>query len=386
MSGDRDLSENDKIFITLHLTYSSAQIDRLFCNLEHTNLNTCFQALREIENLDEDVLSKHYITIIKRLLSAFKKFPSNSSFATRIGACIDKYLIIRANTNSDKLLKTYLNILGLKLADVSIYSIDSYLKIIEGTILKAQAVYENISASTDKPFLDCNWETIRILLKVLSDDCAVIYHQRQDQDLLIPVLTTLPIGWFYNPIDNENEDEDHEACLNEAVIILNYLHIISQSNVKTLEWYLVPQFSLTASIAALLLYSKEEIAEGCVLSLLDSIISQIAKSKYAENHCVKAYLGLKFERLLKHFEFIQTLISRDKEKLAQIISNSSEKLYSDYRNRNPAQWAEYLGTTEIKKYLMNISEKFENFQSYSIKRRRLDASKTDKGGAILNSQ
>lgn len=115
---------------------------------------------------------------------------------------------------------------------------------------------------------------------------------------------------------DENEDEGYEASLHEAVIILNYLHIISQSNAKTIEWYLVPQFSLTASIAALLLYSKEEIAEGCVLSLLDSIISQIAKSKYAENHSVKAYLGLKFECLLKNLEFIQTLISRNKGTLA----------------------------------------------------------------------
>lgn len=64
-----------------------------------------------------------------------------------------------------------------------------------------RTVYEIISASTDKPFLDCNGETIRILLNVLSDDCALIYHQRQDQDMLIPVLTTLPVDWFYNTID-----------------------------------------------------------------------------------------------------------------------------------------------------------------------------------------
>ncbi|VUZ41476.1 unnamed protein product, partial [Hymenolepis diminuta] len=96
----------------------------------------------------------------------------------------------------------------------------------------------------DKPFLDCNKETIRILLRALSDDCAVIYRQRQDQDVLVPVLTTFPAYWFYNTIDQEDEDGDYEACLSEAVIVLNYLHIISQSNIGTIEWYLVPQFSL----------------------------------------------------------------------------------------------------------------------------------------------
>lgn len=73
-------------------------------------------------------------------------------------------------------------------------------------------------------------------------------------------------------------------------------------------------------------------------------------------------------------------------KLAQIMSNPSEQLYSDYRNRSPAQWADYLGAIEIKKYLTDISENFKNYQLYSIKRRRLDGLKTDNAGAILTSQ
>nr|CDS27952.1 hypothetical protein HmN_000780000 [Hymenolepis microstoma] len=35
--------------------------------------------------------------------------------------------------------------------------------------------YEAISASTDRPLLDCDFEIIHVLLKVLRDDCAQIY-------------------------------------------------------------------------------------------------------------------------------------------------------------------------------------------------------------------
>ncbi|VUZ41477.1 unnamed protein product, partial [Hymenolepis diminuta] len=81
------------------------------------------------------------VAIIKGLLSAFKKFPTNSSFSIQIGACINKYLTPGSNIKSDKLLKNFLNILGLKLMDVSTYSTNSYLRIIEGTILKAQHLF-----------------------------------------------------------------------------------------------------------------------------------------------------------------------------------------------------------------------------------------------------
>lgn len=60
-------------------------------------------------------------------------------------------------------------------------------------------MYARMSTSAEKRFLDCNKETVSILLKALSDECARLYNQRLDENALIPVLTTLPISWFSRP-------------------------------------------------------------------------------------------------------------------------------------------------------------------------------------------
>uniref|UniRef100_A0A0R3U0W4 Cullin domain-containing protein n=1 Tax=Rodentolepis nana TaxID=102285 RepID=A0A0R3U0W4_RODNA len=91
---------------------------------------------------------------------------------------------------------------------------------------------------------------------------------------------------------------------------------------------------------------REEIVEGCVLALLDSIISQIEKSRYAEDHYVKAQVEREAERLRVNMAFIEALLSRHRAKAGQIMSESAEYLFNDHRNRDPLLWADYLGASE----------------------------------------
>ncbi|VDO13893.1 unnamed protein product [Rodentolepis nana] len=229
-------------------------------------------------------------------------------------------------------------------------------------------VYEAISASTDKPFLDCNFETVGVLLEALSDNCARIYHQRQDEDVPTSVLIALPLGWLIHSMEeDEGEFETHEALINGVVIILNYLHLISQSNVGIIKWLLHPKFNFTASVVALLLYSREEIVEGCVLALLDSIISQIEKSRYAEDREVKVQVEREAERLRVNMAFIEALHSRNRAEAGQIMSKSAEDLFNDHRNRDPLIWADYLGASEWKEYLLKCSNGVGDNNSRNIR-------------------
>ncbi|KAM3171237.1 hypothetical protein ACTXT7_017019 [Hymenolepis weldensis] len=223
-------------------------------------------------------------------------------------------------------------------------------------------MYARISASASKHVLNCSKETVSILLNVLSDDCARLYDQRLDESVLIPVLTTLPLSWFSRPKFDESEIAASEDQAEEIVIILKYLYLISQSNVKTTEWLLTLQFNLTAIIAVLLFYGIDEVTQGCVLCLLDSIISNIKKPENTTALYESGIFALKCYRLSNNIAFTEALVSEDKVKLAQIAAEYSTDIGGDYRNRNPTQWADYLGRDEIKDFIIS---KFTNLQNYS---------------------
>ncbi|VUZ52191.1 unnamed protein product, partial [Hymenolepis diminuta] len=201
-----------------------------------------------------------------------------------------------------------------------------------------EIMYARISASADKHFLDCNKETVSILLKALSDYCAQLYDQALDENMLIPVLTTLPISWFSRPKIDEKVVAATEAQAEEAVIILKYLHLISQSNAEATEWLLTLQFNLTAVIAVLLFYGKDEVTQGCVLCLLDSIISNIKKPESTAELYESGIFALKCHRLFNNIAFIEALVLGDTVKLGRIASECSADIEDDYRNRRPTQW------------------------------------------------
>lgn len=116
-------------------------------------------------------------------------------------------------------------------------------------------------------------------------------------------------------LNNFNQDEKEIAAsedqAEETVIILKYLHLISQSNVKTTEWLLTLQFNLTA-IIAVLLYGTDEVTQGCVLCLLDSIISNIKKPENTVVLYESGIFALKCYRLFNNIAFIEALVSEDR--------------------------------------------------------------------------
>lgn len=92
------------------------------------------------------------------------------------------------------------------------------------------------------------------------------------------------------------------------VTLLHYLHLLSHSNSKNLQYLLCSSNYLTASLATLLFHCDDEVVHGNVLCLLQSII---CVKEFSENLEIWNLFSEGYEGLQKDIDIIEAVIDNN---------------------------------------------------------------------------